>query len=193
MSERVRFNHPAAVEFEGDHHVENQYALMPWLIAGLSRVNEGHIYSTNISAEIGFLDDITPYDVKVTNSDVRLLYCDVSGDEQEISLDLLPGLAIVRSDGSRPHEEKGELLVEFTYLNSGSQEMEESPRRMRVNGIAFGRHEGHPENESGDFYLVGEDTQYDPEDSGAGQRRFPFWRMGVYGNPEELMPRFLPN
>lgn len=47
--------------------------------------------------------------------------------------------------------------------------------------------------ESADFYLEGQDTQYNPGKGGNdGLRFFPFWRIGIWGDPTELAREYLP-
>lgn len=114
-----------------------------------------------------------------------------------------PGLEIVRGDSKlHPHETDGELLIEFTYFKI--DHMEDKPRRIRPTAIMFGIHGntdkeslekgGHRAmGESADYYLEGLDTQYDPKiDKVGGMRRFPFWRIGVWGDPTKLTKIYLP-
>lgn len=121
----------------------------------------------------------------------------------EIDVNMIPGLQVVRGDSTQnPHEVDGELLIEFTYLKV--DKLESKPRRIRPTGIYFGIM-GDTEassaagsshramGESADYYLVGVDTQYDPQQDGAGAvRHFPFWRMGVWGPQQEKAGEWLP-
>jgi hypothetical protein len=116
----------------------------------------------------------------------------------------IQGFRVVRGDStSHRYETDGELLIEITYLKVDT--MEAVPRRIRPTAIMCGIH-GNTEQlsaeqgtshramgESADFYIEGHDTQYAPGETGTNDiRRFPFWRIGVWGNPLELRKHFLP-
>ena len=47
--------------------------------------------------------------------------------------------------------------------------------------------------ESADYYLEGQDTQYDPGiDKNRGVRSVPFWRIGIWGNQVKMAREYLP-
>ena len=121
-----------------------------------------------------------------------------------VPVDSLPGLKVVTGDSRRhPHETNGELLIEFNYFKI--DKMENKPRRFRPTGIMFGilgdtelesaQKGGHRAmGESADYYLEGQDTQYDPGiDKNRGVRSVPFWRIGIWGEPERLAQEYLPS
>lgn len=122
-------------------------------------------------------------------------YLSDDGELREIDVSMLPGMEVVESDGLSPYEVEGELLVEINYINSGNQAREgkrskPKKRRLRVLDIAYGVHSNYDENgkaegshralgEFMDYYLIAQDTQYDPnnEEASYGIRQFPFWRI----------------
>lgn len=153
------------------------------------------------------MSNITPFRIvegrafdgtEVPPRTLYLNYIDVKGDVGTVDINSLPGLAVIDDP------EHG-LLIEFQYLSSKDQELETKKRRIIPSSIHFGiqgnlralggsRNEGHMAlSENADFYITGRDIQYDPEkDSGRGIRRFPFWRMGVYGPQVDQKRIFLP-
>ena len=159
-----------------------------------AKSNEEFISVTLRSGEE--ISNITPYAVVEKqlggSRNLFVYYLDDLKRAGKVNVNDLPGLNVI--------EEDGQLLVEFQYLSSKSQELETNDdktpklRRIKVNGIAFGvqgsAESGHLAlGEKPDFYFTGEDVQY-PQDR---QRRFPWWRMGVYGPQEELVKEFMPS
>lgn len=115
-------------------------------------------------------------------------------------VDNISGMRVVKGDSKAwPQEEDEELLIEIHYLKE--EEMELATRRIRQTGIKFGIFGGTEREdvekgshramgESADFYLEGEHTIYPPGEN--AKRRFPFWRLGVYGSQINLIENYMP-
>ncbi|MBW7959902.1 hypothetical protein H3C65_00190 [Patescibacteria group bacterium] len=145
----------------------------------------------------------TPVGFEIEDNKILMKLLTREGETRQVPIDEFLGLNIVEGDSKKhPHEINGEPLIEFKYLKKDN--LEKEPRRVRPTGIMFGIYGGTEEGgvekgvhralgENADFYLEGIDTQYDPKKDGEkGLRRFPFWRIGVYGDPEVLAKEYLP-
>ena len=145
---------------------------------------------------------VAPVGIEEQDKTLKIVLSHIEG-KILVPIDELPGLKVVKGDSSKyPYEKDNELLIEINYLKM--DEMEDKPRRIRPTGIKFGilgdieeasaQKGGHRAmGESADFYLEGIDTQYEPGESGTdGLRFFPFWRIGVWGNAQEMSSEFLP-
>lgn len=145
----------------------------------------------------------TPVGIIIKDNEILMELSTLKNETFQVPINEFPGLKIVIGDSkNHPYEIDGELLIEFTYFKKDN--LEEKPRRVRPTEIMFGIYGGTEEEgvgkgvhralgESADFYLEGIDTQYNPENDGEkGLRRFPFWRIGVYGDPEVLAKEYLP-
>lgn len=145
----------------------------------------------------------TPVGFEIEDNKILMKLLTREGETRQVLINEFLGLNIVKGDSKNyPHEKDGELLIEFTYFKINKTEGKS--RRVRPTRIMFGIYGGTEEEgvekgvhkalgENADFYLEGIDTQYDPKKDGEkGLRRFPFWRIGVYGDPEELAKKYLP-
>lgn len=162
------------------------------------------VFNRDISLKNGkTLSEVIPVGVREENGDLVMVFSTFEGDLTEL-IGNIPGLEVVEGNSAEnPHEKDGEPLVQINYLKVGA--MEVKPRRIRPTTIKFGIH-GDTEQvsaergsshramgESADFYLEGHDTQYDPgEDGNADIRRFPLWRIGVWGDQQQMADVFLP-
>lgn len=138
---------------------------------------------------------ILPGLAEVPGEKTLYLYYNIAGqvEPKRIELSRLRGLDIVSVDdpllGKQP-------AVKLTYLKSKidngklGHTLEPGPRTVIVTGLYYGTHPQHAEfGESDDIYLEGFDTQY-PHQSNR-LRRFPFWRIGLYGDQKTLIPDFI--
>lgn len=145
----------------------------------------------------------TPVGFEIKDKKILMKLLTREGETRQVLIDEFPGLKTVEGDSeNHPYEIDGEPLIEFTYFKINKTEGK--PRRVRPTRIMFGIYGGTEEEgekngvhralgENADFYLEGIDTQYDPKKDGEkGLRRFPFWRIGVYGDPEALAKEYLP-
>ena len=168
---------------------------------------EGGFWTDALLRDIGFRDRTTisqaaPVGIE---KEGKTLVMKVSTFDGIITVpvDSLPGLKVVTGDSRRhPHETNGQLLIEFNYFKI--DKMENKPRRFRPTGIMFGilgdtelesaQKGGHRAmGESADYYLEGQDTQYDPgQDKNKGVRSVPFWRIGIWGNQVKMAREYLP-
>lgn len=160
-------------------------------------------YNRDINLKDGsILKQVIPMRIREENGILEMVLSTFEGNVFE-PIDNFPGLKVVKGDSkNHPHETDGELLIEIHYFKI--DEMEDEPRRIRPTGIKFGilgdtkkasaAKGGHRAmGENADYYLEGEDTQYDPGESRHdGLRFFPFWRIGVWGDPKEMAIRYLP-
>lgn len=148
------------------------------------------------------LEQVIPIGIEVQEGVLVMVLSTFEGNTTE-PVDSFPGLKVVKGDSqNHPYETDDELLIEFTYLKIDKMELK--TRRVRPAAIKFGiwgdtskenaEKGGHRAmGESADYYLVAIDTQYDPaRDSSKGLRQFPFWRIGVWGDPTQLAREYLP-
>ncbi len=168
---------------------------------------EGGFWTDALLRDIGFRDRTTisqaaPVGIE---KEGKTLVMKVSTFEGIITVlvDSLPGLRVVTGNSrSHPYETDGEPLIEFTYFKI--DKIENKPRRFRPIRIMFGilgdtsiesaKKGGHRAmGESADYYLEGQDTQYDPDqDKNKGVRSVPFWRIGIWGNQVKMAREYLP-
>jgi hypothetical protein len=161
------------------------------------------VFKRDISLRDGLVKEgVVPIGIKEQEGSLVMVLATFEGDITE-PIDNFPGLRVVEGDSVKhPFETDGELLIEFDYLKI--DQMEPRPRRIRPTGVKFGiwgdTEEASAEKgvhramgEKADYYLEGQDTQYDPGESGnEGLRFFPFWRIAVWGNPLEMAKEYLP-
>jgi|SRR3989344_3236547 len=110
------------------------------------------------------------------------LYLHVTLEEEKLQLmvDSLNGLETTAGQD----EYEGQYLLQFQYFHPKTNCLEANPRKVLVTDIYYGIHPLH-QNEKPDYYIVGEDSQYSQQPKIERIRNFPFWRVGIYGNPEE--------
>ena len=146
------------------------------------------------------LSGVIPMKIKKADNTLVMLF---DGNVTE-PIDNLYGFKTVQGNSTEhPNETDGELLTEINYFKI--ERMEDKPRRIRPTGIKFGilgdTEKGSLEHgvhramgESADYYLEGHDTQYKPgKDGNTDLRFFPFWRIGVWGDPIEQAKNYLPS
>ncbi|MEK7079019.1 MAG: hypothetical protein AAB929_03020 [Patescibacteria group bacterium] len=138
------------------------------------------------------LKDIMPYGFvtrKVQDSSkkptLNLLYLDQSKQVHEIDASQINGVEVIVENGT-PY-----LVV--TYYNPKGNYMEEDLRYLKIKRVNYGVHPNH-KNEVEDFYIVADVKKYlDEGKTGeAAERSFPFWRLGIYGDPNETQKIFQP-
>lgn len=71
--------------------------------------------------------------------------------------------------------------------------LESEPRLLKIKDIKYGVHPNH-KNERPDFYIVADVKKYlDEGKTGAdAEPNFPFWRLGIYGDPKKAQRVFQP-
>ena len=148
------------------------------------------------------LSQVVPIGIEAIGSSLAMVLKSGNG-EIKVPIDNFPGLKVIRGDSTvSEFEEDGELLIEITYLKGDT--LEQKPRRIRPTGIKIGimgdteqvsaeKQSSHRAmGERVDYYLEGIDTQYAPGESGTdGLRSFPFRRLGVWGDVEEIKNKFV--
>jgi hypothetical protein len=113
---------------------------------------------------------------------LNLQYKKFDGTLGTVDLNTVTGIDVVKADE--------EQLILFTYFNPKLGMLEESPREIVYKDIFYGVHPNHaPLKEFPDFYVNADDMQYP---KGQRDRTFPFWRMGIYGDPVQASEYFMP-
>lgn len=150
------------------------------------------IHAKNVSEEISLI----PIGLKEKEGHLFMVMSTNNGGPLDVAINNIPGLKEVKGNSSEnPNEIDNEPLIEIRYFIKGK--LEETTRRIRPTDVKFGIFGSTGENspghrslgESADFYLVGEHTVHPKEKA---ERTFPFWRIGVYGDPSKLESEYLP-
>ncbi|MCX6733030.1 MAG: hypothetical protein NTV98_05840 [Candidatus Roizmanbacteria bacterium] len=117
---------------------------------------------------------------------LNLVYLDSNNTVDALDVNKISGLDVVT--------ENDQVYVETTYFGLKDNTMEQVKRRLRIKGIKFGIQENHAKaGEIEDFYLVADDMQYVGQAGKDPERNFPFWRLGIYGPPENMREVFQPS
>jgi len=117
---------------------------------------------------------------------INLLYEDENNKPVTINVDQISGLKVV-AEGS-------DVYIETTYYRPPENTLESKPRLLKIKDITHGVHPNHNKyNEISDFYLVADDMNYVKQPGRTDtERSFPFWRLGIYGDPKEAQKVFQP-
>ncbi|MCX6730697.1 MAG: hypothetical protein NTZ55_02520 [Candidatus Roizmanbacteria bacterium] len=117
---------------------------------------------------------------------LNMVYLDPQNIVGTVDLNKISGLDVVM--------EHDQFYVETTYFGLKDNTMESIKRRLRIKGIKFGVQENHAKaGEMEDFYIVADDMQYVGQAGKNPERNFPFWRLGIYGPPENMREIFQPS
>lgn len=119
---------------------------------------------------------------------ISMLYEDENNKPSTINTDRISGLKVV-ADGNG-------VYIETTYFRPPENTFESKPRLLKIKDITHGIHPNHAKvHEAPDFYIVADDKKYlDQGKSGEeAERSFPFWRLGIYGDPKTVQKFFQPD
>lgn len=119
---------------------------------------------------------------------ISMLYEDENNKPATINVDRISGLEVVAFGD--------ELYIKTTYYQPQTNTLEPEPRLLKIKDIMHGVHPNHAKvHEKPDFYIVADDKKrLDEGKTGAeAERNFPFWRLGIYGDPKEAQKIFQPN
>jgi len=138
------------------------------------------------------LSGITPYGFAkkivepslLESPTLELLYLDKNKKAGKVDINQINGLKVVVEEGS--------LYVMITYYRPRDNTKEAVQRKIKVDSVNYGILENHFKvGEVEDFYIFGDDMQYVGKQNDT-KRHFPFWRLGIYGDPEEIKEVFQP-
>lgn len=140
---------------------------------------------------------ILPGIIDESGEETLFLYYYQAGDPKarRVAIDEIAGMRTVQVLAD---PEFGNCLaVEFTYYkpkmegNKLVQFKEETPRVVIPRRIGYGQHGLHGDiMEVKEFYIDGPDIKY--LDMASRGRHFPFWRTGMYGDPEQQVNIYMP-
>lgn len=133
-------------------------------------------------------------DAEKPQTTLFLMFLSQENELVEIPISEVQGLRV--SQGLPGSELAGKLLVQATYYSpKDGGKMENEPRNFQVARICFGIQEKHAEagETKPDYYLEGPDQQYLLKGNTMGEslRKFPLWRLGVYGQALTQVPNFI--
>lgn len=117
-----------------------------------------------------------------------LLYEDANNKTAVINADKIRGLKVIT--------EGKDVFIEATYYRPPENILEVRSRLLKVKDIMYGIHPNHAKvHEKPDFYIVADDKKYlDEGKTGKdAERSFPFWRLGIYGDPKTVQKFFQPD
>lgn len=127
------------------------------------------------------------------NTTLMLYYLDSGGSICEIPIDRVCGLRV--SVGLQNSPFPGRLLVQGDYLSSRDNQPEKDPRNFKFIQFDFGIHENHAKvgETKPDYYMVGYEQKYLLKNEALEDsvRRYPLWRLGVYGQALAQLPNFI--
>lgn len=139
------------------------------------------------------LTDVIPYGFVTKKSalessqpTLELLYLDKDKKARRVDASQINGLGVVVEEGI-PY-----LTTTYYKPQEHGSVFEEKPRILRIKTVQYGTHPNHLKvGELEDFYIVADDMNYVRQpDRTDIERNFPFWRLGIYGDPAEAQSHF---